>query len=132
MTSIDRMLEILVFYYVGLLPFMRIPESVYGLPFMEITYETILAEKNFKNLPQFMISFLAYLFQGKPPNILMVPALYRHLRNRGISIFVLGVETPQDVKNVLHIGATAFLTDTPSVFVKYVRDNKIQLKKITD
>ena len=130
MTSIDGMLKVLVLYFLCLLPFVYLPECVYGVPFLEITYDSIRQEQSFKSLPNFMVSILAHIFQGKPPSVLLVPRLYDHLRARGMAIFVLGVETPADIANVCYIGATAVLTDKPSALVKYVRDNKIQFKKV--
>jgi hypothetical protein len=130
MTSIENMLKVLILYYLCLLPFFHLPECVYGVPFLDISYETIRDEATFKSFPDFIVAILAFFFQGKPPNILLAPAMYTHLRARGMAIFVLGVETPEDIKNALYIGATAVLTDKPSSLVKYVRDNNIIFKKV--
>ena len=103
-----------------------------GIPFTEITYDSIREESSFKALPDAVIAVLAYIFQGKPPTVLLAPTLHTHLRKRGIHILVLGVNDSASVSQAVRVGATAVLTDRPSWLVPHIRNNHIQFMKVSE
>ena len=43
-----------------------------------------MAEKALKGAPVWFKRTLAYLFKGRPPQPMMAPGLFNHLRKRGI------------------------------------------------
>lgn len=48
---------------------------------------------------------------GKPPSAMAVPQLYTHLRNRGIPVWFLGVNSEEELQAAQALGATGVLSD---------------------
>lgn len=131
-TSIAGMLKVLFLYYTGLLAFFPLDDAVFGITVEEvgtifhsfycflnfytstavkITLEKIRHEKALKGMPDWFHSGLSYLFQGRPPRPMLAPALFSHLRKRGMPVWFLGVNSEEDLKLASDAGATGFLTD---------------------
>jgi len=126
-TSITGMLKILGLYYIGLLPFHEIEDSVFGITVEEITYEKVLKEKAIASFPLWIKQILATLLKGKPPYIMVAPGLFNHLKKRGIPVWFLGVNDEKDLRIAESAGATAVLTDRINWIVSYIKDNNIKL-----
>jgi glycerophosphoryl diester phosphodiesterase len=129
--SVPGMLKLLGLYYIGLLPFLSIDCDVLGLTIDDIPLSRVQNESAFKGLPSFIHLILAFLFQGKPPAPMNAPALFRHLRKRGIPVWFLNVNREDEVHIAVAIGATGVLTDKINWLAKYVKDQKIQFEKIS-
>ena len=126
-TSITGMLKILGLYYIGLLPFHEIEDSVFGITVDEITYDKVLKEKAIASFPLWVKRILAALLKGKPPYIMVSPRLFHHLKKRGIPVWFLGVNDEKDLHIAVKAGATAVLTDRINWIVPYINNNNIKL-----
>lgn len=110
-TSIHKMIYILFLYYIGLLPFFDIEEQVFGITIEEIPLSRIRNEKSMKNVPDILRRALAWLVQGRPPQFLILPKLFTHLRRRGIPVWFMGVNEESELQLAVKAGATGVLTD---------------------
>jgi len=126
-TSVTGMLKILGLYYIGLLPFYDIEDSVFGITVEEISYEKVLKEKSIASFPVWVKQILASLLKGKPPFIMVAPRLFYHLKKRGIPVWFLGVNDEKDLLLAEKAGATAILTDKINWMKSYIQDNNIKL-----
>jgi len=64
-------------------------------------------------MPIYVQRFLLYLLRGTPPIVLFNQGLFTHLRQRGVAIWVMGVDTPENLGKSCETGATAVLTNRP-------------------
>lgn len=110
-TSIQGMLLILAQYYLGILPFMKIQNHVFGITVEQITMEKVQHEKATEKLPYAIQYFLTVLFMGRPPYLMISKKLFTHMRRRGIPVWFLGVNNVVDLQLAIDYGATAVLTD---------------------
>jgi glycerophosphoryl diester phosphodiesterase len=129
-TSIEGMLKTLLFYYTGLLPFISIDDAVFGITVEEISLNKIREEKALKNVPDWFKRLLAFLFQGKPPYLMISPRLFKHLRRRGIPIWFLGVNNDNDLNIAINSGATGVLTDRINWLSKTVTEKNLKFQTI--
>ena len=97
-TSVTGMLRVLALHYLGLLPFCPIDDAVFGVTVEEITLDTVMKEKAVQGFPLWAKHALAYVFRGRPPAPMVAPALFAHLRERGIPVWFLGVNSESDLK----------------------------------
>lgn len=111
--SIQNMLMIILLFHTGLLPFVSLEDAVFGITIDEIKLANVKTEKAFKNSPEIVQRFVAWLMQGKPPKFLMQPELFTHLRRRGIPTWFMTVNTEVELKMAIEAGATGVLTDKP-------------------
>lgn len=77
-----------------------------------------------------MHKILAFLFQGKPPYAMVTPALFAHLRCRGIHVWFLGVNSERDLQLAVRTGATAVLTDRIHWLKGTMQEKNIKFMKI--
>jgi len=131
-TSIEGMLKTLFFYYTGLLPFVSIDDSVFGITVEEISLKKIREEKALKGAPEWLKRILALLFQGKPPYAMIAPRLFSHLRKRGIPIWFLGVNDESDLNIALKSGATGVLTDRINWLSEIVREKNLKFSQVKE
>jgi len=109
--SATSVLKVLLYYYIGLLPFVKLPDAVFGITVEEITLDRVRHEKALKDVPDVLKRLLAYLLSGKPSGVMVSPGCFAHLRKRGIPVWFLGCNTEEDIKVAIKAGATAVLTD---------------------
>lgn len=129
-TSVTEMLKILIYYYTGVLPFVSIKADVFGITIDEIPIAKIRKEDALKSCPDWFKQILAFVFQGKPPHMMIAPLLFDHLRSRGIPVWFLGVNSEKDVLLASSTGATAILTDRVNWIVGYIKENNIKFKHV--
>jgi glycerophosphoryl diester phosphodiesterase len=129
-TSIPGMLRVFMLYYTGLLPFLSLDCDFFGITVEEITLDVIRREKALKNLPDIVKRVLAFMFGGKPSKAMLCPALFTHLRKRGIGVLFLGVNHEDDLRTAHAAGATGVLTDRIGWLCKYVIDHGIRFKAV--
>ena len=96
----------------------------------QITLEQIKHEEALDSAPDWVHRLLAFLFQGKPPHAMVAPALFAHLRKRGVHVWFLGVNTEADLNLAVSTGATAVLTDRIHWLTKAIKDNNLRFQKI--
>ncbi|KAJ1410509.1 PLC-like phosphodiesterase [Ochromonadaceae sp. CCMP2298] len=129
-TSIPAMLRTLILYHIGVLPFTTIDDAVFGITVDEITLQQIRSEPSLAGLPDLAHQILAFLFRGKPPSAMVAPALFAHLRRRGIPVWFLGVNETSDLQLAVSAGATGVLTDRIAWLKACMAERKMQFSKI--
>ena len=92
------MLRVLALHYLGILPFCPIDDAVFGVTVEEITLDTVMKEKAVQSFPLWVKHLLAFVFRGRPPAPMVAPALFAHLRERGMPVWFLGVNSDSDLK----------------------------------
>lgn len=110
-TSIQGMVMVLFLYYIGILPWVDLDDAVFGITVEELPLTRIRNEKAMKHVPDWIKRLLAWIFQGRPPHVMVVPKLFRHLRRRGIPVWFLGVNDEKDFDFAVEHGASGVLTD---------------------
>ena len=125
-TSLIEMLRTVLWWKVGLMPFLPSTLDVYGATMSEITEAQLQKEKGLAMLPPSLRSFVYRFLKGKPPAMLYQPKLYTYLRTKGKAVFLLGVNSEEDALIAQHCGGTHILTDRPNEVVKAVRKLKLQ------
>lgn len=61
---------------------------------------------------------------------MLAPALFAHLRRRGIQVWFLGVNTEHDLKLAVNSGATAVLTDRIHWLKQTMNEQNLRFAKI--
>ncbi len=106
--SLRRVLVVLALFYTGLLPFVPLKESCFEIP-----------------LPSVMCSL-----KGVHPAwgvildaILIRPALFKHLSDRGIPTFIWVLNTEAEFRLAFQAGAAGIMTDYPSKLRRFLDQN---------
>ena len=121
--SVEGLLITMFLYYACLLPFVSLKHSIFSLPCFDITAEAI--KDDLPCIPLALCRVLNSLLGGKPSNpsnFFHVPKLVRHLRGRGMPVWVLGVNDEDHVDFVKRVGATGAITDRPKWLAKTFKD----------
>jgi glycerophosphoryl diester phosphodiesterase len=116
--SVAGMLKTVILHRLGILPFLALPDAVFGITMEEITLEKVRKERVLKALPDWAKRLVAYALAGKPSGFLLNPALFSHLRKRGMPVWFLGCADQADLQLAVKSGATAVLTDRPTWLCK--------------
>jgi len=109
MFSVKRVIQIMVAFYTGLLPFLPLEES-----FLEIPFPRSIAKN-----PGVMVNwrFLVLIADW----LLMCPTLFRHLQRRGIQVYVWTVNEEEDMAFCYEqLKVDAVMTDYPTVLRQYL------------
>ncbi len=125
--SVTMTLKIVLYYYLGILPFMSLPFNVFGITADEVDINRLNSEPSFNSLPTFMKQILAFLLEGRPPYMMNSPRLFSHMKARGIPTWILGVNSEYDLRTATKSGVTAVLTDYPIWLLTHVKKNNIRL-----
>jgi hypothetical protein len=91
---------------------------------MKVPLSKLQREKALKGVPKFLLYPLAWFVRGKPPRCLIQPALFAHLRSRGMAVMFLGVNSEKDLRLAVTTGATAVLTDKISYLTELLSKRK--------
>lgn len=126
-TSVIGMLRVLVYYYLGVLPLVHLEEQAFGITLEVISLQKLQREKSLKGAPQWLLRFLAFCLRGKPPAAFIQPALFAHLRARGMPVYFLGVNSERELMIALKAGATGVLSDRVTFVATYMNSHP-QLK----
>jgi glycerophosphoryl diester phosphodiesterase len=92
--------------------------------------DKIRREKVLQGLPDWFKKVLAFIFQGKPPHVMLAPGLFTQLRARGVPVWFLGVNSEADLLTAVRLGATGVLTDRINWLTRTMRERKLAFKKI--
>ena len=130
--SATSVLKVLLWYYLGLLPFCALPDAVFGITMDEITLEKVRSEKALKPLPDWVKRLVAYALSGKPSGMMIAPGLFAHLRKRGVPVWFLGCDTDEDLKVAIKAGATAVLTDRVNWLCKLSSQHGLRFHSIRE
>ncbi|CAL8107701.1 unnamed protein product [Calicophoron daubneyi] len=104
----EYVIRILVYCYLGLLPFMPIPYSCFELPmFFKVRSRAFLRQRGSDTLSTRVFFALMDFFMTSP-------ALFRHLHARGIPVFLWVGNTPEDFQKAFDLGADGVMTDYPT------------------
>ncbi|XP_018619960.1 lysophospholipase D GDPD3-like [Scleropages formosus] len=114
MFTVRRGLQLLLFYYCGLLPFLPLGES-----FLQF-YLPQVYNRNY--IPDSWIlrnRFIIFLMQ----KLTMRRSLFRHLAKRGIQVHLFVCNNTEDIEAAFAFGATGVMTDYPSLLSEYLRSH---------
>lgn len=129
-TSLPNIFRVLLFYMVGLAPFINFNCDAFGIDVRAVPMERINKEKALMDAPQWLKEMIGYIFQGSPPTMCMLPKLYNLMRKRGTPVYFLGVETQMQIHSAIENGASGFLTDKPNFACKYMRMNRLKMNTV--
>lgn len=130
-TSLPNILRVLMCYALGIAPFIDLQCDVFGIDCRIIDQERVDNEKSIKSLPQWAKNLIAYLFQGSPPQLLLLPYLYAMLRKKGVPVFFLGVDSIQFLHTAMRNGASAVLTDKPNMICAYMNAQRLGMNEVS-
>ena len=125
-TSLIEMLRTVLWWKIGLLPFLPSTLDVYGATMSEVTEAQLQKEKGVSMLHPKLRSFAYQFLKGKPPAMLYQPKLYSYLRTKGKGVFLLGVNSEEDALIAQRCGGTHILTDKPNEVTKAVKKLKLR------
>ena len=125
-TSLIEMLRTVLWWKIGLMPFLPATLDIYGATMSEVTEAQLQKEKGVGMLPPAVRSFVYQFLKGKPPAMLYQPKLYQYLRKKGKAVFLLGVNSEEDALIALRCGGTHVLTDKPNEVVAAVKRLKLK------
>jgi hypothetical protein len=83
-----------------------------------------------KTFPNWFKIFLSYLLAGTPPYIMMTPALFDHLRARGVPVWFMTVNREKELDLAIKYGATCVLSDRGGWLIDLMKEKGKSLKKI--
>lgn len=129
-TSVQGMLRVFLLYYLGVLPLCSVDCDVFGITTEDISLDKIRRESSLRGLPDLAKQWLAAVFGGKPSRAMLCPALFRHLRRRGVAVWFLGVNHEHELELALRCGATGALTDRISWMSTRMRQRNLHFKRL--
>jgi len=129
-TSLPNILRVFFLYALGLAPFIDVQCDVFGIDVRTIDQERVNNEKSLASLPQWAKNIIAFLFQGSPPALCMLPNLYGMLRKKGVPVYFLGVDSVPALHNAIMNGASGVLTDKPNMLCAHIKVHRLQLNQV--
>ena len=128
--SVKEMLIVYMLYYSGLLPFVPIPADVFGFPADKVDAARINKNLGGK-LPASLAKLLERVVGGDPPKAFASAVLVKHLRARGKTVQLLGINSEDKLAVAVQLGVTAILTDRPVWMARMEREGKLHLPDIS-
>ncbi|KPP69211.1 glycerophosphodiester phosphodiesterase domain-containing protein 3-like [Scleropages formosus] len=110
MFTVRRGLQLLLFYYCGLLPFLPLGES-----FLQFYLPQVYNRKGYGGENETDVSFCSRLTMRR--------SLFRHLAKRGIQVHLFVCNNTEDIEAAFAFGATGVMTDYPSLLSEYLRSH---------
>ncbi|KAM3615845.1 uncharacterized protein V6R79_008639 [Siganus canaliculatus] len=114
--SFPRVLQLLGLFYTGLLPFFPLKEQ-----FLEIPMPSIISKLQDPNRSTRSVRFAAWLAD----TLLMRKALFKHLTDRGIQVYIWVLNDDEDFQRAFDLGATGVMTDFPTRLKDFMDRNDI-------
>ena len=126
-TSVPRMLTLLLWHHTGVLPFLPHPyEAAYGFPLDRVDFHRARHNSALRAWPDWVLRLLVPLFNL----FLFAPGLCTHLRARGMHVMALGVNDEPTLADACRLGCTAVLTDRPRWLLSLLKAGKHQLQSL--
>lgn len=129
-TSLPNILRVFFLYALGLAPFIDVRCDVFGIDVRTIDQERVNNERSLQALPQWGKNIIAFLFQGSPPSLCLLPTLYSMLRKKGVPVYFLGVDSIPVLHNAVVNGASGVLTDKPNMLCAHIKAMRLQLNQV--
>jgi len=111
--SIWSVFRVYLGFYSGLLPFLRIQENALEIP---LVHEEIF-DRFFSRWPSWRRKLLFLVVSS----LTMRPALFRHLRERGIYVIFWTLNSETEFDEAFRLGADGVMTDYPSLLTNYLK-----------
>lgn len=113
--SMRRVVELVLLFYTGLLPFVPIKESNLEI-FLPLIY---LRRKNESNK---VFPLHSLMLRGMNC-LLMRRCLFNHLQRRGIQVYLWVLNDDEEFECALQLGVTGIMTDYPTKLKKFLSDH---------
>ncbi|KRZ45738.1 U4/U6 small nuclear ribonucleoprotein Prp31 [Trichinella pseudospiralis] len=91
--STRTVLKIIFLFYIGLLPFIPLKENFLELPVLTTLYK-----------------------------LLLNPLLFKHLKKRGMQIFLWVLNTPEEFEHAFRVGTDGIITDYPTLLSDFIKN----------
>ncbi|XP_051521767.1 lysophospholipase D GDPD1-like isoform X3 [Myxocyprinus asiaticus] len=114
--SLHRVLLLLGLFYTGLLPFVPLKEQ-----FLEIPMPSIISKLRHPDRQTRSQRFITWLAD----TLLMRKALFDHLTDRGIQVYVWVLNDEEDFKRAFDLGATGIMTDYPTKLKEFMEKKQL-------
>jgi len=115
--SMPRVFRLYLYFYTGLLPFIRLPETHLEIPmpstFLDPRYKTPDGNVGLARLPRAILKLADWF--------LMSPILFRHLKSRGIHVYLWVLNSEDEYQKAFEVGASGIMTDFPSKLAQYLK-----------
>jgi len=115
--SAPRLLILLILFYSGVLPFVRLKETHLEIPMLSIflsdKFSSELSNVSFGKIPNPILRICDFL--------MLRPSLIEHLSNRGIPTYIWVLNNVVDYKRAFDLGAAGVMTDFPSKLKHYLK-----------
>uniref|UniRef100_A0A8C4QHB7 GP-PDE domain-containing protein n=1 Tax=Eptatretus burgeri TaxID=7764 RepID=A0A8C4QHB7_EPTBU len=105
---------VLLAFYTGLLPFLRLREDVFEIIMPSLCFRMFTPQPDDGWLQK---KWFPPLFDM----LLMNRLLFRHLKARGIEVYIFVLNQEEDVNRALRYGVTNIMTDYPSWLVEFYK-----------
>ncbi|XP_062992971.1 lysophospholipase D GDPD3 [Elgaria multicarinata webbii] len=109
--TVKRGIKVLLLYYVGLLPFLPLPET-----FLEFALPSIMNRTYFPVKKGFWGAMLAKITH----KLVMKKKLFKHLEDRGIQVLLWVLNENKEFEEAFSYGVTGVMTDYPTLLRKYL------------
>ncbi|KAI0229234.1 Lysophospholipase D GDPD1 [Lamellibrachia satsuma] len=110
-----RVLELLLLFYTGLLPFFPIEETFYEVFMPTIFLRTQSLHHQYSVIGQLFIRFMDLLVMNR--------YMFHHLTARGIPVYLWVLNDEKDFKRAFDYGATGVMTDYPTKLRRFLDAN---------
>lgn len=107
----NRGMQLLLLYYTGLLPFVRLEESFLQYYLPQVINRTYIPDEGILQ-NKFVVSLIQKITLRK--------GMFQHLKERGIQIHLFVCNEDQDIEAAFAAGATGVMTDYPTLLSKYL------------
>jgi len=114
--SLKRCMQLYLYFYTGLLPFMSINETHFEI----CLPETFLKFPNVGNGSNRTL-FRRFIF-WIVSKAMCRPLLFQHLNKRGIQTYVWVLNTEEDFRRAAELGVTGIMTDYPSKLKQFLNE----------
>jgi len=115
--SFRRVIQTLGLFYAGLLPFVDVPETHFEIPMISSFKAVSLGQLGLTKPPR---SAFGNFVAGALDAILMRPWMFRHLRARGIEVYLWVLNSDKEFDKALRCGASGVMTDYPTRLRSYL------------
>lgn len=114
--SMPRVIRLYLAFYTGVLPFMSLPETHLEIPmpsiFLSPKYRTPEGNVGMARMAPVLLKVADWF--------LMSPVLFNHLKRRGIHVYLWVLNSEEEYRKALDVGATGIMTDFPSKLSKFL------------